>query len=111
MDETDRTDAALGELYDAATVARLDRRSQPLIRGPEATSESGWRRGGAAGALIAGLVLGLRDALEPSGDKPIIEELDLSELDDSKRPVVFHYVSGDPPASVVIVRPWLLAPR
>jgi hypothetical protein len=104
----------LESLYDEATVARLTRLDavdqRPERAGRVAGAGTGWRNGGAGGALVAALALGLQEVLAPRPADPVVEEVDLSGQVEPTMPVVFHYVRDDPPASLVVVRPWLFVP-
>ena len=57
--------------------------------------------------MLAAAMFGLADALEPERVRPqVAEEAPEGHADDE--PVTFLYVPGDPDASRIIVRPWLL---
>ena len=62
-------------------------------------------RGLAAGMLAAGL-MGLADVLE--GRDHHHEVIEQVRHDETDEPVTFHHVPGDPQASQIIIRPWLL---
>jgi hypothetical protein len=101
----------LESLYDEVTVARLTRLDPADQRRERVrVAGAGWRSGGAGGALVAALALGLQEVLDPRPADPVVEEVDLAGQVEPTMPVVFHYVRDDPPASLVVVRPWLLAP-
>lgn len=68
----------------------------------------GWRASVGATALFTAAALGVRDALDPERDTPIIEEIDLDALANPDAPVVYHHVPGAPRVSRAVVRPWLL---
>jgi hypothetical protein len=95
---------SLEEIYDSETLRAIDgwsaggRTVEPMSR---------WRRGVAAGALTSALVTGVRDALEDEPEDSR-EEIDLRPQRTRLEPVTFYYVPGEPPASVAVVRPWLL---
>lgn len=91
----------LEEVYDAETLAALDRWA------PGAGAEP-LRRGGrvGAGALLVGLALGLRDAFDDDRGDPVVEP-DPGGGPEEGRWVTFVYVPGAPAASRIIVRPWL----
>ena len=101
----------LTELYDDATLAALDawgagdRRAAPVPAGAR-----GWRGGAAAGALLTGLVLGVRDVLEADTDDEPVLEVEVPGPDPGAA-VVVHLVPFAAAASVAVVRPWLLAAR
>jgi hypothetical protein len=93
----------LRDVYDDDTLARLD-----SWRGARAgTAVPAWRRGSAAGLVVTGLALGVREALEPDRRDPVVEEVDVSGLDGSAAVTVL-FVPGNPKATIAIVRPWLL---
>jgi hypothetical protein len=106
----DRAGRDLDACYDAATVARLDRRARtrPSVEAPR-PARRGWSRRTATGALVTGLALGLREVLAPTEDEPVIEEIDPNGLLDREQPVWFVYVAGAPSASRIVLRPWLLS--
>jgi hypothetical protein len=94
---------SLDDVYDEVTLARIDR-SVPSPARPVVT---GWRRGTATGALVTGLVVGLRDVVEPARRDVIVEEVDLFGRVDPAAPVVYVHVPGAPALSRASVRPWL----
>lgn len=110
MPAADRQPAPdLSEVYDEATLAVLDAwdgrgRGEPA---PPAPDTRRWRRGAATGAVVTGVVLGLRDVFEGEREEAVVREEDVPGPDPDQA-VVVHLVPFDPPASVAIVRPWLL---
>lgn len=93
----------LDELYDSATVRAIEGRTgEP----PRVAAATGWRGGVSAGAMVVGLVNGVRDAVDTDEPEPVVDV----EVTPRGRleAVVVHLVPGDPAASVAIVRRWLL---
>jgi hypothetical protein len=92
------TDDPLVDVYDPQTLAAID-------EGETRPHASRWRGRAAAGAVVAGLVTGIRDVFEPEGE-PVVE------LQESTRrqpeAVTVHLAWGNPAASVAVVRRWLL---
>ncbi len=91
-------DDPLVDVYDPETLAAIDEgRTRPHT--------SRWRGRAAAGAVVAGLVTGMREVFEPEGEAVV-------ELQEStrRRPeaVTVHLAWGNPAASVAVVRRWLL---
>ena len=70
-----------------------------------------WRRGGAIGAVLAAVSLGLRDVLGPSSREPVVEEVDPLAPDDEPAALELHLDPWYPAASWAIVRPHLFARR
>ncbi len=66
------------------------------------------RRLGASGAVLAGVMLGMGDALEAERPKQSVIEFAPDEADPDEQLVTFHMVKGDPRASRLVIRPWLL---
>ena len=67
-----------------------------------------WRRRSAAGAILTGIALGLKEALEPRRQEPaIVVQVSGEPLEDL--PVEAHLDDTRPGNSVVHIRPWLLA--
>jgi hypothetical protein len=95
---------SLDDVYDDLTLARIERdtpsHDRPALRG--------WRRGTATGVIVTGLVVGMREAVEPERRDEIVEEVDLFGVVDPAAPVVYVHVPGAPAASRAYVRPWLL---
>ncbi len=95
-------------IYDEATVARLDRFDrQPRPRRAVAPPPPGWRRTAVTGGLLTGLAFGFRDLLDPRPETEVVEEIDVDAPPCDDRPVRFVMVDGVPPASRIILRPWL----
>jgi hypothetical protein len=93
-------DLGLEEVYPSATLAEIDRRGR---RSPD-PPPSGLRRRAAAGGLVAGLLLGVREALEPEPERPAVVEVDPRSIPDGEG-ISLLLVPGDPAASRVWVRP------
>jgi hypothetical protein len=68
----------------------------------------GWRRRSATGAILTGIGLGLKKALEPERDEPSIVML-TSGAPPSDLPVEADLGGILPGDNVVKIRPWLLA--
>jgi hypothetical protein len=58
--------------------------------------------------MLAGAMFGLGDALEPERARQHIIDYVPDEVDESQQLVTFHYVAGQPRASRLVLRPWLL---
>ena len=100
----DGLDDDLAEVYDEATLRAIDRQGGE----PAAPSVArGWRGGATAGAMVVGMVQGVRDALEDEESEPIVE-IDEDLRGTRQQAVTVHLAWGNPAASVAIVRPWLL---
>jgi len=59
------------------------------------------------GAVVASLVLGAREALDPEAAHEAVVELDPVAERGRLGPVTFVYVPGNPRASRILLRPWL----
>ena len=80
---------------------------EPKIRTALPPRLESWRRRSAAGAILTGIGLGLREALEPKRDEPAI--LVVTSGDPPTDMAVEADLSGIvPSANVVRIRPWLL---
>jgi hypothetical protein len=66
-----------------------------------------WRRRSAMGAIMSGIALGLKEALEPEKDEPAIV-VQVSGEPIGERPVEAQLDDRTPKDSVVTIRPWLL---
>jgi hypothetical protein len=79
-------------------------------RGPHTalpTKIESWRRRSAVGAVLTGIALGLKEALEPERDEPaIVAQVSGEPVEDL--PVEAHLDEDRPAESVVTIRPWLL---
>lgn len=117
-DWADQLDDRLAGVYDPATLQAIDSASGEPVRrllphtaapppGP-ATPAAGWRGGVAAGAMVVGLVQGVRDVLDDDESDPVVE-IDEEARHRRLEPVTVHLAWGNPAASVAIVRPWLLS--
>jgi hypothetical protein len=99
---------SLEELYDEATLRALELRGSIAEGKPSSNGRVG--RGGLAGLMLSGMLLGLRNTLEnPPEEEPVVE-LRPDGVDDEPRWVSFVHVPGLPQWSRIVVRPWL-APR
>jgi hypothetical protein len=96
----------LEDVYDEATVAALDR-SVRQPRPVPAVVAGGWRGRLGAGAIAAAAVIGVGEALDPSRNEPVIEEVDADAPPDERLPVTVFFVPGLPRATRATVRPWL----
>jgi hypothetical protein len=76
----------LHDLYDDATLARIDRASRAGQRPPSGRGRAGL----AAGAVAAAVVFGVREALDPP-ERVVIEELDPWAGGGGSGRVVFHW--------------------
>lgn len=74
---------------------------------PDAGVVGRLRRGSAMGAVVASLVLGAREALDPEGAHEAVVELDPVPGRVRPGPVTFVHVPGSPRASRILLRPWL----
>lgn len=110
----------LEELYDADTLGAIESwargrvSGQPSVPGSaptDVTIEPAGRRDvrslGAGAAMLAAGMFGLADALEPEKVRPATVEYVPDEAHDDQA-VTYLHVPGDPRASQIIVRPWLL---
>jgi hypothetical protein len=66
------------------------------------------RRLGVGGAMLAGAMFGVADVLEPDRARQHIIDYVPDDVDESQQLVTFHLVTGDPRASRLVLRPWLL---
>lgn len=66
-------------------------------------------RWGVGGAMVMGAMLGVAEVLEPERAKQTIIEFAPDSLDEDQQLVTFIHVPGDPRASRLIIRPWLLS--
>lgn len=89
------------ELYDAATWRAID---DGAAESP--ARAGGWRGGVAAGAVMAGMMSGVRVVLGTDDDDAVVETED-TQPTRRLEPVSVYLAWGDPAASVAIVRPWL----
>lgn len=64
-------------------------------------------RSGVAGLALAGMMVGVGEALAPDRLQPEMVEFSPDIPDPSQLPVQFIHVPGDPQASRLIIRPWL----
>ena len=101
-------DDPLDQVYDAETLAAVDRWARPRRIVPEETA-GGWRRGVGGAAVLTAAMLGVREALDPTDDEPIIEEIDLHRFGDPREAVSIFFVPGAPRLTRVLCRPWRLS--
>jgi hypothetical protein len=99
---------SLEDVYDDETVALIERAARPPL-GTEGSAPRG--RSGMTGLLMAGMMTGVAEVLDPDRLQPEMVEFSPDVPDPETMPVQFVYVHGDPKASRLIVRPWLLARR
>jgi hypothetical protein len=110
---------ALEDLYDEDILARIDRVLAPAAPVGEAETPVDEpppvvprypvaRRMGVSGAMLAGSMAGLGEVLEPERARQHVIEFAPDKPDEHDQLVTFHYVPGDPKASRIVVRPWLL---
>ncbi len=98
---------ALEEVYDARTLAALDTGVEPAWEDDEATVDRpppGFRGSIASGAVLAGLMLGMREVFDPEATREPVFEL---APDPGLQPVdgvTLYFVPGDPEATVAVVR-------
>ena len=64
-------------------------------------------RSGVAGLLMAGVMSGVAEVLDPDRLQPEMVEFTPDRPDPETMPVQFVYVPGDPAGSRLIIRPWL----
>jgi hypothetical protein len=69
------------------------------------------RRYGMIGAMGAQSMLGLAEVIEPEKAKRTVIEFAPDRVPEDEQPVTFHFVPGDPQASRLVIRPWLLGRR
>lgn len=99
---------SLEDVYDDETVALIERAAGPP-RGTGGALPRG--RSGVTGLLMAGMMTGVAEVLDPDRLQPEMVEFSPDLPDPETMPVQFVYVHGDPAASRLIVRPWLFGRR
>ena len=97
-------------LYDEDERSAIDAWRAYRVAGPRRPGIAGWRHTSASGAMVAAVLLGIRDALE---DRPREEEIllvvdDPGEPDDLAAPFALDFDPDDPAATVVTFRAWAL---
>ena len=110
----------LDELYDAETLGAIESwargrvagqpagpRAAPTDEPLEPAGRRDLRSFGTGAAMLAAGMFGLADALQPEKTRPTTVEYAPDPSGDDQ-PVTFLFVPGDPRASQIIVRPWLL---
>jgi hypothetical protein len=60
------------------------------------------------GAMLAGAMFGVGEVLEPERARHHIIDFVPESPDENDQLVTFQMVAGDPPASRLVIRPWLL---
>lgn len=95
---------ALEDVYDPETLALIDERT---ARRSVALPAERRGRSGPAGLLLAGVMTGVAEVLEPDRLQPEMVEFTPDRPDPESMPVQFIHVVGDPAASRLIIRPWL----
>lgn len=101
----DRPDS-LSDMYaDDVLAAIEDQCGEPTT---STARSGGWRGGATAGAMVVGLVHGVRDALDDEDDTEPVVEIDEERGDRRHEAVSVHLVWGSPEAGVATVRRWLL---
>ncbi len=70
-----------------------------------------WRRRSATGAVMTGIALGLREALQaPREEAPIVEQA-AGDPPGPPQPLEVHLDPDSPGSAVAVVRPWLMEPE
>ena len=69
------------------------------------------RRYGMLGAMGARSMLGVAEVIEPEKAKRTVIEFAPDRVPEDEQLVTFHFVPGDPQASRLVIRPWLLGRR
>jgi hypothetical protein len=96
-------DDELAEIYDRATLDAIDAATgEPGALPP---APAAWRGGIAAGAMVVGLVNGVRDVFDEEAE-PVVE-IEEERAAARLEPVTVHLAWGNPAASVAVVRRWL----
>jgi hypothetical protein len=70
-----------------------------------------WRRRTAAGAILTGVALGLRQALEPPAEERQVVVDASGDPPGPPQPVELHFDPAGPAHSWVVLRPWLVEDR
>lgn len=98
---------ALEDVYDARTLAALEAGTEPSWDAEESVAERprpGFRGSIASGAVLAGLMLGMREVFDPeAGREPVFElapDPGLQPVDG----ITLYFVPGDPRATVAVIR-------
>jgi hypothetical protein len=92
------------DVYDPDTLAQIDRAAGVAAERAEEVRRG---RSGMAGMLMAGVMVGVADVLDPDRIQPEMVEFTPDHPDPESMPVQFVYVPGDPSASRLIIRRWL----
>lgn len=98
---------ALEDVYDARTLAALDARVEPKWADDDPAVERprpGFRGSVASGAVLAGLMLGMREVFDPDATREPVFEL---APDPGLQPVdgvTLYFVPGDAKATIAVVR-------
>ncbi len=96
-------EAHFEDLYDPETLATLDAWAQSEREGPLPSRVSRWSRSTAAGMVLTGFALGLREVLDPEEDRPIVIEVD-ADGEPSHLPVQLFLDPDSPAGSLCLVR-------
>jgi len=64
-----------------------------------------WMKRSATGAVMSGIALGLREALEPKRNLPAFVMEAPGEPDDPDAPISLHFDPDDPTKTVAVIRP------
>ncbi len=63
-----------------------------------------WMKRSATGAVLTGITLGLREALEPRREEPAIMIEAAGEPEDPDQPIVLHFDPDSPADTVAVIR-------
>ena len=78
--------------------------------GPDPLTFDRWRRASATGAVMTGIALGLREALQvPREEAPIVEQVS-GDPPGPPQPLEVRLDPDSPGTAVAVVRPWLMEP-
>ncbi len=97
MDAADAVDAEGGE-----GVGAEDDNTEGGERDPLRFNH--WMKRSATGAVLTGITLGLREALEPRRDEPAIMIEAAGEPEDPDQPIVLHFDPDSPADTVAVIR-------
>ncbi len=85
-------------------MARVDETEFPSA---PTTALSRWRTTTASGAILTGIALGMRDALEYPKERPAIVQPVPSGDGEIDHPVELYLDPDHPEATLAVIRPWL----
>ncbi len=91
------------DLYDPEILAALDAWAGSEPDGLLPSRVNRWSRSTAAGMLLTGFALGLREVLDPEEDRPIVIEVD-ADGEPSHLPVQLFLDPDSPAGSLCLVR-------